>query len=461
MIKDFSRYTISNVISRGLNFVIIIILSNFYSTAQYGTISLGYTYLGLFMSLFAFGFCEGVQRFYLQLKSEGKKYILGNVLVLQFVFFVLAVVVLFVLFFCSSIFKEIDLVVFFLVVCISYIKALQNIFLSVLQMEQMTKKYAVISVFISLLDCLFIYVFIYLLKGDVFVRFFVLLFCNIIGLSFLVYNTRVYFSKPKMSCLREMKSFMSFCFPSMILPVVSWILSSSDKILLSKLQNLNSLGVYALAGTLSQVLSILYLSFNTAYTPIFYSTYEKRDKIRRIQSTFICFFCISLMAYLVCIRYLFPFFIHKQAYESSLQYFHLFCVGTLFSAFSSMNISYLAYAYKSKLILLITVCTSVVNIVVNYFMIKNFGPMGAVVASTCSMFLQMIVAYLFAIHYGYNGWIWKEVGPFGVLVGAFCLGYQFNSLIAMIGLFLFGVVLFFYFNGAFIRKLLGRKTISA
>ena len=83
MLKDFSKYTISNIFVKATGFVIPLILAYYYTEAEYGVITLGYAYMNFFLMFFAFGFCESVQRFYYNLRDTNQKDIFGNILLLR------------------------------------------------------------------------------------------------------------------------------------------------------------------------------------------------------------------------------------------------------------------------------------------------------------------------------------------------------------------------------------------
>ena len=85
MLKDFSKYAFSNIFIKATSFIIPLILAYYYTEAEYGEISLGYTYINFFSMFFAFGFCESIQRFYSNIKELNEKDILGNVFVFDLI----------------------------------------------------------------------------------------------------------------------------------------------------------------------------------------------------------------------------------------------------------------------------------------------------------------------------------------------------------------------------------------
>ena len=447
MLKEFSKYTISTVITRGISIVSMLIITGYYSTAEYGVITLGNSYLTLFYTLFAFGLVEGTQRFYKQLKCRKQNYVLNEFLLIQLTFFMILFVLLLIIFHYTDFFKELSFSVFITVMIIGYLKAMQNILLSILQMENLSNKYAVSSIILALLDIIFIFIFVYGFHCSVEIRFVSLLICNIICSVILLLFTHNFFARKIKVYPHELKPILKFCLPCMFLPIVSWLLTTSDKIIISKVNTMSSLGSYGFIASCSSIVPILYTAFNIAFTPVFYNEYENKKKIIMMQDFFLSFYIFISLCLLIVMQIFFSVAPSYKKYSSGLFLAPLFIFSGTISACSSFNVSHVQYALKSYWILVITSIAGILNIILNFILIKKFGQIGGAISADITMFIQFYFSLVLSIKYGYCSW--NKIGflTYFLLFVLFSFAYMKRYVIMEI------VIFIVYFGLLFIKSL--------
>ena len=401
MLKDFSKYAFSNIFIKATSFIIPLILAYYYTEAEYGEISLGYTYINFFSMFFAFGFCESIQRFYSNIKELNEKDILGNVFV-----FDLILVFFFSVFFLliSNYICKLSKDVFFLLLLIGYMKAFQNMGLSILQMEQDSTKYVIISFVTVVIDLLLILFFVVIIRLPVSFRFISLVICNIVSTIILFFYIHNYISKPKKFFSKKFVEILRFAVPCMLLPIMSWLITMSDKVVISRLNTLSNLGIYSFCFTISQIPSILFQAFNIAFTPVFYSQYNNKEKIKSIKTLFIKIYALINLLFIIFCQLFFSYTDVFDKYEEGLVFMPYFLIFSFFSAVSSMNNAHLIYVYKTKIILCLTSISGIFTFVLNYIFIENFGTKGSAISLVLSMAIQMTLSFIFSIKYGYFSW---------------------------------------------------------
>ena len=167
---------------------------------------------------------------------------------------------------------------------------------------------------------------------------------------------------------------------------------------------MRNVGIYSFCFSLSQLPAILQQGFNTAYTPIFYSEYENKDKIKNVQTVFIELYSFVLLLYMFFISIFFKYVKLFEKYESGIIFVPIFMIPVFFSAISTMNNSHLAYSYNTKVTFLITTITGAVSILLNYIFIKNLNSLGAAISVATTMTIQMLLSFICSIRYGYFAW---------------------------------------------------------
>ena len=389
---------------KATSFCIPLILAYFYSESEYGIISLGYAYLNFFSMFFTFGFCESIQRFYYEIKQNNREDIFGNIFVFNFILVFLFSLVFIILCFFSNIFKELSVNIFLMVIFVGYLKSFQSMGLSFLQMEKQSSRYVKVSIFSVMLDISLVIVFVCLVKLPIEYRFVSLVLCNMVSAICILIYIKGLVKPPKKILNKKFIQIIKFAFPCMLLPVMSWLLTTSDKIVMSKFVTMTNFGVYSFCFSISQIPVIIQQGFITAYTPVFYSEYEKVEKIRSIQTLFIKFYSLILLVFFFLINVFFKYVKIFEKYENGLGFLPFFILSMFFSAISSKNNLHLTYNYKTKITLLITSITGVITLVLNFVLIKNYGMFGAAVSVMISMMLQMLLSFLMSFHFGYFAW---------------------------------------------------------
>lgn len=451
MLKEFSKYTFSNILVRATGFIIPFLLAYYYTQAEYGIISLGYAYLNFFTMFYAFGFCESVQRFYYELRDTNQRDVFGNIILFDLILVVSFSIIFTILCFITSFFKEIPKSIFLMVLFVGYMKALQNIGLSFLQMEQKSSKYVSVSLLCVISDVILVVLFVVIIHLSVEFRFISLVICNFISTVLVLFYIKNYIKKPKAFMPGKFKEILKFALPCMCLPIMSWLLTTSDKLVMSKLGTMSDVGIYSFCFSLSQLPTIIQQGFNTAYTPIFYSEYENRNKIKNIQTFFIEIYSLILMFFIIFIKVFFKYVSIFEKYDSGLVFIPFFLISTLFSAIATMNNSHLAYSYNTKITLLITAITGPISIILNYLFIKNLQSLGAAISVSVTMSIQMILSFFCAIKYGYFAWNLKKlVFVLGVFVTSI---FIVNNIYIFIGITLIYIIYIIISEKKFIRRI--------
>ena len=444
MLKDFSKYTISNIFVKATGFVIPLILAYYYTEAEYGVITLGYAYMNFFLMFFAFGFCESVQRFYYNLRDSNQKDVFGNILLFDFILVVFFSLVFAFLCFFTNVFKEMPKSIFIMVLFIGYMKALQNIGLSFLQMEEQSSRYVSVSVASVLFDVILIILFVVIIHLPIQFRFVSLIICNLFSTVLIFVFIRKYVERPKTFINEQFVKVLKFALPCMLLPVMSWLMTTSDKVVMSKLGTMSDVGIYSFCFSIATIPSIINQGFNTAYTPIFYADYENRDKIKSIQNLFIELYSLILLIFLLFVNIFFNYVHIFEKYESGLKYLPFFLFSFFFGAIASLNNSHLAYSYNTKITLLITAITGPISILLNYVFIKNFDSLGAAISVATVMTIQMALSFLCAMKFGYFAWKLRKLLFMGV--------FFFAGLFAATKIVLLSAVILIYIVYIFITE---------
>jgi O-antigen/teichoic acid export membrane protein len=176
------------------------------------------------------------------------------------------------------------------------------------------------------------------------------------------------------------------------------IMIYSDRVFITKMTGLANTGSYTVGYQVAMAIYLLQTSFNQAWVPWLYSKLEipsvdMKQKIVRI--TYLYFVIITICALLLTLAspIIFKIFVNKS-YHDSIQFVFWIALGFAFDGMYKMVVNYIFFLRKTYIISIATFGTAALNVVLNYFFIQAYGPIGAAKATTLSMLVEFVVIWV-------------------------------------------------------------------
>ena len=176
------------------------------------------------------------------------------------------------------------------------------------------------------------------------------------------------------------------------------IMVYSDRIFITKMVGLAETGSYTVGYQVAMAISLLQSSFNLAWVPWFYSKLNQNDetiKLKIVKFTYLynvlilmCAIGLTLVAPLI-----FKVFINKN-YNDSIQFVWWVALGFAFDGMYKMKVSYLFYLKKTHIVSVVTFGVAILNLILNYFLIKSFGAIGAAQATAICLFCEYVIIWM-------------------------------------------------------------------
>jgi len=182
--------------------------------------------------------------------------------------------------------------------------------------------------------------------------------------------------------------YWKFCIP-LAIPMVfhalsGIILNQSDRLMLQTMVNDSEVGVYSLASTFSHVIFICWSALNDSWVPFYYEYLnDKKDKIYLHTKNYMEIYTGLSVGFMMLSPEVFRIF-SSEDFWAGVNILPLFTVGYYFIFLYSFAINYEIYHQKPKYIAFGSVCSAVLNILLNYFMIIWFGSIGAAISTVIS-----------------------------------------------------------------------------
>lgn len=184
----------------------------------------------------------------------------------------------------------------------------------------------------------------------------------------------------------------------LILNSISWtIANQSDKIMLDYLISSDSVGLYTAASKIPTMLSTIAGLFCQAWTISTYLEISNQD--RNFYSKIFQYFSFAMLlccsAVLVVTRPFMRVFV-GAAFQESVIYVPLLVIATIFQSYATYFGAIIQSSGKNLFMMISTVSSALINLVLNYFLIINFGIQGACLSTAISFLAVFVMRYFFS-----------------------------------------------------------------
>lgn len=186
------------------------------------------------------------------------------------------------------------------------------------------------------------------------------------------------------------------------------IIAVSDRLFIERMVGIEAVALYSVGYSFGSVVSLLTDAIIKAWSPWFYEklaqpTHEKKIKIVKatylyILFIFICAFLISLIAEIIL-----PYMVHED-FQNATQYVRWVAIGYAVQGVYKIFFPYLVHISKTMFLALSTILAATINLVLNYFLILRYGPMGAVYATVVAYSLSAVLVFWYQRKHYFMPW---------------------------------------------------------
>lgn len=456
LVKNFSFYTISNILPKILSFFLLPIYTNYLHPSEYGIVNSMEVLTNLLVVFFTLSIERSLYRLYYDFSTEKeKKDFLGTISLTIFLVSIVTLILLFV--FSSSVeklFKNISFNPYFIFVIItSFILANTTVPRIVLQIQEKAKKYLYLSVLQMIINLIFVLYFVIFCNEGASGILKALLISNIILTPFYLLEVKK-FIHITLNIKILIRS-LNFSLP--ILPVLlsSWILNLSDRIFIERYFTTSEVGIYSLAYKIASLVLILATSFETALNPFFYKLANNdpngsnKDKLKLIFSNY-----VNLLIVISVLIFFFSkevFLLFDSNYYLAYNYVTFISLA-LFLSISGGVFNLMIYQEKkTKYIMFSTIISASLSLLLNIILVPKYGIWGAVSSAIFSYFFNFVFKFFYAkkCYYLPINWMSKFVVFFSAIFLITFLnsisGLNILILLAIKIFIIFGILLFVVF----------------
>jgi O-antigen/teichoic acid export membrane protein len=397
--KNISIYSLGEVMNKAIPFLFLPILAAYITPAEYGIISNLTILLSLLTPLILVGTPQLLSVNYFKLEREMFLEYSSTALFLIMIFFIITTFLVFI--FQDIICEHLSIPVFWLygVLLVCFMQSFKIIYNSLLIVQKKANDFVWLQIFYSIVNVGFSLLFVVILNKSWQGRFYGIGLADCIilcGVLFLLYKqsylNNTFKKKHAINCLK-------FGIPLLPYAIGMWVISLSNRFLITKYLGLEQVGLYAVGFQFAFIISVIAMSITKAWNPYLFeklknNTAESRRDIVLITYKifgflFLTVIMISLLSPIV-IKYLFG-----QDYQKAIVFIPWISFGYLFKGGFLILVG-IAYFYKkTKPLGLISSLCAIFNIGLNILLIKMNGAIGAAQANLLTFVLLFIIIAIY------------------------------------------------------------------
>ncbi len=197
------------------------------------------------------------------------------------------------------------------------------------------------------------------------------------------------------------KDYWTFCL-GLCLPLVFYnlsdlILGYTDRLMLQHMMDTNMVGQYSLASVFGNIMFTIFTALNNSWVPFFFEDFKERrmEKVKAQAQNYLELFTVLSMGFVLLTREVYHIFADPEFWPGT-DLVAIFVIGFYFNFLCTFPVNIEYYHKKTKAVAVVTVTAAAVNLVLNWFFIRLWGPLGAALSTAASHGVQLTLHYLYA-----------------------------------------------------------------
>lgn len=173
------------------------------------------------------------------------------------------------------------------------------------------------------------------------------------------------------------------------------ILDISDRYIIERLLNIDSVGIYDIGYKMATIPIIISIGFKQVWAPIFFENMKSNNKfvISKLATYFILIFSAFCGIFILFSKELIELLIN-QRFHSAIQVIPWITLGIFF--FGLVNVFSTTLDYEKKFISIgvIALISAIMNVILNLILIKYFNITGAAIATCFAYFAYLLIVLM-------------------------------------------------------------------
>jgi O-antigen/teichoic acid export membrane protein len=393
-------YLISNVLNKAIPFLLLPVLTRYLSPGEYGNWALFTLFVTFLTPLIGMNMQNIISRNFFKKDKEEIASIISNIIiVLLALFFLITFIMWLYLLFTDQLFgisKNMILLIPFIVL----LNMLFELHLTLLRNKEKPfiygsyqVSYTVINLFISIL---LVAVFLLGWHGRAYGYLIASMIFGILGIIHIHISGYLKINIDR-SVLKEIMLVSS---PLIVYSLANVIINLSDRLFIDIMVNKEAVGLYTVGYTFGAIILLYTDSFSKSWNPWFYKLIQnnKQENLHNIVKISYKYVLILLLVstIVICISYILLPLMVTENYYPAKDFIAWVAIGYTFNGMYRMIFPCFIHTGKTNILALIAVIAAIINMILNYILIKFNGPVGAAQSTLITFAISFAISWFYA-----------------------------------------------------------------
>lgn len=389
-------YTLSNVLNAAIPFLLLPILTDYLSPADYGILSNFNGIITVVVPFVGINFMAAVSLQYIKPEIDKAKYISTGLWILAF----LTVLFSIILSVFTGYMEEktgVPAKYIHLVGIYALFSNLMEVILAIWRMENKAVKYGIFRIGRTAVELgialLLIVLYSWPFEGSIYAMYISYGLAAVITIIVLWRKQLIVFDFSK----AYSKHIFRYGIPLIPHALSGAIMMYSDKLIITEYLGLSAAGIYSVGFLVGQIIGLFQNSFNQAWVPWAFQQLQENKpemKLKMVKMTYLYF--IGIIVFTLALWLITPlvfYFIGKD-FKAGMDLVLWVALGFAFNGMYKMVSVYLFYAEKTMQIAWLSIGAAILNILLNLWWIPYWGVIGASLATMLTLFIQFICTWI-------------------------------------------------------------------
>ncbi|HOF06723.1 MAG TPA: oligosaccharide flippase family protein [Bacteroidales bacterium] len=390
--RNSSIYILSSIISSGISFVLLTVLTHYLTKSDFGIIENFIAISTLFTSFMLWGGDISIINYY---SEKHQKNVFSNafIAIINQTIFLLLIV-------CILNFEILSINKWLLISgCLyAFMQATYSVITTSYQLEGKSLSYSITSVSLSILNSIITF-FLVIYIHNYLSRIIGLISSSLIILIIIVF--KFYRSKRFNTAisLSSIRNFYIVGFPLVIAQVASWLVERSDRVLVSKILSLDDLGVYGLGFQFGMIILVIQSAISRAWLPYIIEKVKIGQKRKLKKSIFLISLVLFIITVLISIFvFLYIRLFINPAFRDASWIAVIISLSYYFDGIWKLYNGILVYENNFRFYSMLIIISGICKVCLNIIFISHIGIMGAAITTLITFFFGFIINYWY-VHY--------------------------------------------------------------
>ncbi len=248
------------------------------------------------------------------------------------------------------------------------------------------------------------------------------------------------------------REYWKFCIvlaiPAVFHNLSDLILGQSDQVMLQQMMGNSAVGCYGYAWQFANILFIIFGALNRTWCPFFFEEMKEGKQEAMMDKTrnFLELFTILACGFILLTPEVYHVYA-REDYWSSTGIIPLFVASYYLNFLCTFPVNYEYYYKQTKVVAAVTIFSSLLNVALNYILIRSIGMTGAALATAISHGVQLCLHHFYCRKLGKGSypfpvkvWLKYAAGFFAVMIfvylteGSWLVRWGFGAMLGVLEL---------------------------